>query len=150
LGIDQRSSIQDLETILDELGLNDRVQIKDHRVRATYGHSTKQFAPSTSAIPDQPLFHGTSANNWAMIECFGLSPFKRRFVQLTTDFDYASQIAKSHGRSPMVLQVATVQAIESDVKFYPTDTHVWQASTIPPICLQIWMDDTFELEDLLF
>ena len=41
-------------------------------------------------------------------------------------------------------------AIESDVKFYSTDTHVWQASTIPPICLQVWMDDTFDLDDPLF
>jgi len=97
LGIDQRSSIQDLETFLDELGLIDRVQIKDHRVRATYGHSTKPFEPSTSTIPDQPLFHGTSANNWAMIECFGLSPFKRRFVQLTTDYA-RSRNRNRHGR----------------------------------------------------
>jgi len=150
LGFGEKFQVADLVGFLEEIGLAERVQVEGDRVRANYGHSTKQFEPSTSAIPDQPLFHRTSANNWAMIECFGLSPFKRRFVQLTTDFDYASQIAKSHGRSPMVLQVATAHAIESDVKFYPTDTRVWQASTIPPICLQVWMDDTFELEDPLF
>jgi hypothetical protein len=61
-----------LVEFLKEIGLAERVQFECDWVWATYGHSTKQFAPSTSAIPDQPLLHGTSANNWAMIECFGL------------------------------------------------------------------------------
>jgi putative RNA 2'-phosphotransferase len=139
-----------MDEILSNLELIDRVQTKSGFVRAAYGHSTHRFAPTTSAIPDQPLYHGTSARNRSIIECFGLSAVNRRFVQLTTDFDYASQIARSHGRSPIVLQVATAQAIESDVRFYPTGTHVWQATTIPSICLQIWMDDAFELDEPLF
>jgi putative RNA 2'-phosphotransferase len=138
-----------MDEILSNLELIDRVQTKSGFVRAGYGHSTDRFAPPTSAIPDQPLYHGTSARNWSMIECFGLSPVKRRFVQLTTDFDYASQIANSYGRSPILLQVATAHAIECDVKFYPSGTHVWQATTIPSICLQVWMDDGFELDEPL-
>jgi putative RNA 2'-phosphotransferase len=136
--------------ILRNLELSDRVQTRLGFVRAAYGHSTHRFAPTTSAIPDQPLYHGTSAHNWPIIECFGLSAINRRFVQLTTDFDYASQIARSHGRSPIVLQVAMSQAIESAVRFYPTGAHVWQATTIPSICLQVWMDDAFELDEPLF
>jgi putative RNA 2'-phosphotransferase len=139
------TNVPDFDQLLQvflELDLIDRIQTKSGFVRAAYGHSTYRFAPSNTAIPDQPLFHGTSASNWSMIECFGLSPVKRRFVQLTTDFDYVSQIANLHGRSPIVLQVATAHAIECDVKFYPTGTHVWQATAVPAICLQIWLDNT--------
>ena len=85
-----------------------------------------------------------------MIECFGLSPAKRRFVQLTTDFDYASQIANSHSRSPIVLQVSTTEAIANGVRFYSTDTHVWLATAVPATCLQVWLDDTFALDEPLF
>ena len=150
MGLDRNASSHHLLGSLNELGMGDRVQIKHDRIRAAYGHSTTRFAPSTSSIPDKPLYHGTSAKNWSMIELFGLAPIKRRFVQLTTDFDYASQIANSHGPSPLVLQVATAHAIECDVMFYPTDTHVWQATTIPSICLQVWMDDAFDLDEPLF
>ena len=150
MGLDRNASSQRLVEILDEMGMSDRVQFKRKRIRAAYGHSTTRFVPSSSAIPDKPLYHGTSANNWSMIELFGLAPIKRRFVQLTTELDYASQIANSHGPSPLVLQVATAHAIECDVKFYPTDTHVWQATTIPSICLQVWMDDAFDLDEPLF
>ena len=139
-----------MDEILSNLELIDRVQTKFGFVRAAYGDSTVSFTPSASTIPDHPLFHGTSARNWSMIECFGLSPVKRRFVQLTTDFDYASQIAYSHGRSPVVLQVATAQAIENGVKFYPTDTHVWQSSTIPPTYIQVLSDDTCACEEPRF
>jgi putative RNA 2'-phosphotransferase len=142
--------VEQLQHVIRDIDLIDRVQTKSCFVRAAYGHSTDKFSPSISAVPDQPLYHGTSAHNWSMIECFGLSPTKRRFVQLTTDFDYASQIAKSHGKSPIVLQVATAHAIECNVKFYPTGMHVWQATTIPSICLQVWMDDAFDLDEPLF
>jgi RNA:NAD 2'-phosphotransferase (TPT1/KptA family) len=82
-----------------------------------------------------------------MIECFGLLPSKRRFVQLTTDFDYANEIANSKSRSPIVLQVATAAALESNVSFYPTATHVWLSTSIPATCLQVWMDDAWSEEE---
>ena len=131
IGTDSIFDCDDVLWIFQEIGLNDRVQFKHGFVRAAYGHSSDRFAPEEKAVPDQPLFHGTSADNWSMIECFGLSPAKRRFVQLTTDFDYANQIANSHSRSPIMLQVATAKAIALGVKFYSTDTHVWLATAVP-------------------
>lgn len=85
-GTESIISFEELVSIFSEIGLNDRVHFKHGFVRAAYGHSSDRFAPVEKAVPDQPLFHGTSADNWPIIECFGLSPAKRRFVQLTTDF----------------------------------------------------------------
>ena len=149
-GTESIISFEKLVSIFSEIGLNDRVQFKHGFVRAAYGHSSDRFAPEEKTVPDQLLFHGTSAANWSMIECFGLSPAKRRFVQLTTDFDYANQIANSHSRSPIMLQVATAEAIALGVEFYSTDTHVWLATAVPATCLQVWLDDTFGLEEPLF
>lgn len=146
-GTDFELDLDEVHRVFQAIDLIDRVQFKQGFVRAAYGHSSNRFAPSTFAIPEQPLFHGTSADNWSMIECFGLSTAKRRFVQLTTDFDYASQIAKSHIRSPIVLQVSTTKAIANCVRFYSTDSHVWLATAIPATCLQVWLDETFDLEE---
>ena len=85
-GTDSLPEFDEILRVFQEIELIDRVQFKQGFVRAEYGHSSDIFAPVGNAVPDQPLFHGTSADNWSMIECFGLSPAKRRFVQLTTDF----------------------------------------------------------------
>jgi putative RNA 2'-phosphotransferase len=142
-GSEESLNCDGLQNSIRQLGLSDRIQFEDGRFRASYGHSANQFAPSLAAAPTTPLYHGTSAENWRMIECFGLLPSKRRFVQLTTDFDYASEIASSKSRSPIILQVTTVAALGSKVSFYPTGTHVWLSTSIPATCLQVWMDDAW-------
>ena len=85
-GTDSLPEFDEILRVFQEIELIDRVQFKQGFVRAAYGHSSDVFAPVENAVSDQLLFHGTSAANWSMIECFGLSPAKRRFVQLTTDF----------------------------------------------------------------
>lgn len=146
-GNDESLNCDDLQNAVRTLGLSDRIQFEKGRFRACYGHSAMQFAPSLAAVPTVPLYHGTSAENWRMIECFGLLPSKRRFVQLTTDFDYANEIANSKSRSPIVLQVATAAALESNVSFYPTGSHVWLSTSIPATCIQVWMDDAWSEEE---
>ena len=149
-GNDESLNCDDLQNSILTLGLSDRIQFEDGRFRACYGHSAMQFAPALAAVPIVPLYHGTSAENWRMIECFGLLPSKRRFVQLTTDFDYANEIATSNSRSPIVIQVATAAALESYVSFYPTGTHVWLSTSIPATCLQVWMEDAWSEEEPTF
>lgn len=149
-GTEESLNCDDLQNAILALGLSDRIEFEKGRFRACYGHSAMQFAPALAAVPTVPLYHGTSAENWRMIECFGLLPSKRRFVQLTTDFDYANEIANSKSRSPIVLQVATTEAIANGVKFYSTNTHVWLSTAVPVTCLQVWLNESFELHEPLF
>lgn len=129
-----------LQPLMHELGMADRVQFDRDWCRAAYGHSTQLYKPTTFAEPSEPLFHGTRASNWQMIECFGLAPMRRRFVQLTTDFDYAMQIA-SQEETPIVLQVLRAQAIAEGTRFLSTGSHVWLAEAIPAHLLQVWLPD---------
>jgi len=149
-GTEESLNCDELQNSIRQLGLSDRIQFEDGRFRASYGHSAVQFAPSLAAAPATPLYHGTSVEKWRMIEYFGLLPGKRRFVQLTTNFDYANEIASPRSRSPIVLQVATAAALESNVNFYPTGTHVWLSSSIPATCLQVWMDGALSEEEPTF
>ena len=127
--------------LVTELDFGDRVEVLADCIRATYGHSTKHFRPTKPAIPDGPLFHGTSCDLWPLINTFGLLPGNRRFVQLTSDFDYAKDIAESHKGKPIVIQISTSHATELGVQFYGTSTHVWLATHIPSDCLQLWLVD---------
>ena len=139
-----RSSIQRL-TI--ELGLSDRIQFRGDACRASYGHSTNRFRPSSLATPDSCLFHGTSDLIYPSIEYLGILPMKRQFVQLTTDFDYAREVASKLPGNPVVLQISTYSAEQLKVRFYSTGTHVWLATTIPTSCLQVWMDNAVSISN---
>jgi putative RNA 2'-phosphotransferase len=115
-----------------------RVQLFGENIRATYGHTTPLLDPVDSLIPDSPLFRGTSWELWLLIKHVGLAPAGRRFVQITTDFDYANRIARGRSANPLVLQVATQAALDVGVKFFNFGIHVWQYTAIPSCCLQAW------------
>lgn len=115
-----------------------RVQLIGENIRATYGHTTHLLDPLEPLIPDAPLFHGTSWELWPLIKHVGLAPAGRRFVQLTTDFDYANRIALGRSSNPLVLQVATRDALDAGVQFFNFGIHVWQCTVVPSCCLQAW------------
>lgn len=130
--------------------LGDRIELDDNRIRATYGHSTSCFAPQSPSVPDVPLFHGTLHESWPMIELFGLQPMKRRFVQLTTDYEYASEHLSNKCSDALILQVVNKEAMDAGVLFFDTGTHVWLASHIPSSCLQLWSEPTTASKPGLF
>ena len=67
--------------------------------------------PTAFAIPEAPLFHGTDAGVWSVIQTYGLLPQNRFFVQLTTDFEYAEEIAKAQNVPPESALQRQVKAI---------------------------------------
>jgi len=72
---------------------------------------------------------------------------KRQFVQLTTDFDYAREVASKLPGNPVVLQISTYSAEQLKVRFFSTGTHVWLATPIPTSCLQVWMDNAVSISN---
>ncbi len=142
-----RNSIQ---RYISHLDLHDRLQFQDGYCRAAYGHSTPKFRPSNPSLPDTFLFHGTATFNLDFINCFGLQPNGRRFVQLTSNFEYAMQIAGRNAGEAVVLQIRNTAALESDVAFFETGTHVWLATAIPSDCLQTWITHAQQFDELAF
>ena len=136
---DQTVGVDDLIRAINGLRFGNRIEVLADCVRASYGHSTNRFNPMRTAIPDVPIFHGTSSDLWPLINTFGLLRGNRRFVQLTSDFEYAQRIASAHNGSPIVIQIRNTQASELGIQFIPTATHVWLATDIPSDCLQLWL-----------
>lgn len=132
-----------LKKLVLELDLQDRIEFHTNRCKAMYGHSTSKFSPANSQVPAAPIFHGTSTSRLSTIESYGLLPMHRRFVQLTTDYEYASRVAAKYGDDPMVMQVVVDAATRSGTRFYPTSTHVWLSTEIPAEALELGVGRDF-------
>lgn len=124
-------SADDLRVVAGEEG-SARFEIKGDKIRALYGHScaTNQYRSSQ----EQPVFlyHGTRADLLDSIRVDGLRPMRRKFVQLSSVWDYASAVAHKETGTPVVLVVGAYKAAEAGTAFYPANGHVWLADAVPP------------------
>ncbi len=96
----------------DEKG---RYQIKDGKIRATYGHSID--VELDHPLNDQPmLYYGTSEEEAEMILVSGLKPVKQRYVHLSRTIENAVTVANIHTDKPIIVTVDAKGASESGIK----------------------------------
>lgn len=111
-----------------------RFELLGDRVRARYGHSVVLRSPGEPDTPPDILWHGTPAGRVAVVLASGLRPMGRAFVHLTTDADYAAQVADAKGGG-VILRVAARAAAEAGDVFYRAGRHVWLARAVAPAFL---------------
>lgn len=111
-----------------------RFELHGDRVRACYGHSIVLRSPGEPGTPPDTLWHGTSAEGVAAVLTEGLRPRGRAFVHLTTDPDYAAQVAAAKGGGIMI-RVAARAAADAGEEFYRASRHVWLARAVAPTFL---------------
>ena len=102
----------------------DRFEIRDGRIRATYGHSIELGKLPPVALPPTVLFHGTTDNTLPAIRRDGLRPIGRRFVHLTSDREYALRVANAKQGQTVIL-VRAADAYASGRTFRRANDHVW-------------------------
>ena len=82
----------------------DRFEIRDGRIRATYGHSISLGKLPALTAPPAVLFHGTTEEALPAIRREGLKPMGRRFVHLTSNREYALLVAnEKQGKTIVVV-----------------------------------------------
>jgi putative RNA 2'-phosphotransferase len=108
-----------------------RFEIAGSKIRALYGHSRQTQPFHVSKERPVFLYHGTNADCLGAIREVGLRPMKRRFVHLTSDWNYASAVANKNEGVPVVLVVGAYRAAESGIVFRPANGHVWLADEVP-------------------
>jgi putative RNA 2'-phosphotransferase len=113
---------------------SDRFEIRDSRIRATYGHSIELGKPPPVAAPPPMLFHGTTEDALDAIRREGLKPMRRRFVHLTSDPEYAMQVANAKQSHTVVIVRAATANIAGRV-FHCASSRVWLTEWIEPIFL---------------
>ena len=122
-----------LNSVVEE---SDRFEIRDGRIRATYGHSIELGTLPPVTVPPAVLFHGTTEEAFPAIREEGLKPIGRRFVHLTSDREYARQVADAR-QSRAVILVRAADAHASGHVFRRANSHVWLTGYVDATFLTI-------------
>ena len=89
-------------------------------------------SPGERRSPPELLLHGTPAGTVPAVLATGLRPMNRAFVHLTSDPDYAVQVAVAKGGG-VVLRVDAKSAADDGVEFFRANAHVWLARDVPTV-----------------
>ncbi|MBL1229013.1 RNA 2'-phosphotransferase [Enterococcus sp. BWB1-3] len=114
-----------------------RWEIKDEKIRAVYGHSTKKKIEKLPVIPPQYLYHGTAHRFLENILREGLIPKGRQYVHLSQEVETAVIVGKRRDQSPIILRVAALEASGNGLRFYQELEGIWLSDVIPPKYLEI-------------
>lgn len=109
-----------------------RYELKDHKIRAYYGHSLPQKIKKEEHVPPQILYHGTAKRFLDSIMKDGLLPMNRQYVHLSADKETAIQVGSRHDKEPVILEILALKAYEDGVHFYLGNEKVWLADVIAP------------------
>ena len=120
----------DLERIIAESSKK-RHQIVGDRIRAVYGHSTKERIEAEQAVPPAVLYHGTSRAAAEQILAEGIEPMGRQYAHLSADVETAMAVGARHDSKPALLKVDAAAAHAAGVSFYVGNDKVWLADRVP-------------------
>lgn len=114
-----------------------RFELKEGKVRATYGHSFPVELGLEGVEPPSPLYHGTARDLAETILREGLKPRGRQYVHLSASVEEAAAVGKRRDPAPTVLVVDSKAAHASGVLFYSSGP-LFLAKEIPPKFLSLW------------
>lgn len=114
-----------------------RFELREGKVRATYGHSFPLELGLEGVEPPAPLYHGTARDLAETILREGLKPRGRQYVHLSASVEEAAAVGKRRDPAPTVLVVDSKAAHASGVLFYSSGP-LFLAKEIPPKFLSLW------------
>jgi putative RNA 2'-phosphotransferase len=114
-----------------------RFEMREDRVRATYGHSFPVDIGAESIEPPARLYHGTSRDLAQTVLREGLKPRGRTYVHLSASLEEALAVGQRRDANPVVLLVDSLAAHSSGIRFYATGP-LYLAGEIPPRFLSLW------------
>ncbi len=114
-----------------------RFELREGKVRATYGHSFPVDLELATVEPPSPLYHGTARDLAQTILREGLKPRGRQYVHLSASLEEALAVGKRRDPSPTVLVVDSRAAHASGILFYSSGP-LFLATEIPAKFLSLW------------
>jgi putative RNA 2'-phosphotransferase len=113
-----------------------RFEMRDDRVRATYGHSFPVDFEVEAVEPPSRLYHGTARDLARTILREGLKPRGRAYVHLSASMEEAVAVGQRRDPSPAVVVVEAGAAHASGIRFYSSGP-LYLAAEIPPRFLSV-------------
>ena len=106
-------------------------------IRACQGHSVNVDLALPPSEPPPVLYHGTSTRFLQSIFKSGIIAKGRKLVHLSEDFDTAIQVGSRHGRS-IVLVIMASDMVKDGHEFYLSNNNVWLTKEVPTKYFKIY------------
>ncbi len=108
-----------------------RHEIVNGKIRALYGHSTKERIEKKTITPPPVLYHGTPQENLSKIKSEGIKKMSRQYVHLSNNIQEAEIVAKRRNKPYVVLIIDAQSAYEKGINFYEEKNKIWLSEDIP-------------------
>jgi putative RNA 2'-phosphotransferase len=119
-----------------------RYEVRDDRVRATYGHTVEvELDLPTDNIPKELFFPVTEAEAGVVLEV-GLKPTDRRKVHLSRTAEDARAAGSVRTPNPVILSIDTPAAREGGIVIMQAGRTVFLTDKVPPEYLRRLPDST--------
>ena len=119
-----------------ELDPRGRFEIRDNKIRATYGHSVKVDIKYVEDREVKVLYHGTTRDRLDSILRQGIVRGRRLYVHLTDSIEIAKEIGKRHGSNVVVLEVDVECLRKRGFKVYRASRTIYLTEYVPPECIK--------------
>jgi putative RNA 2'-phosphotransferase len=113
-----------------------RFELKDGKVRATYGHSFPVDLGSEAVEPPAELYFGTARDLAQSILRNGLKPRDRRYVHLSASLEEALAVGKRRDPFPAIIVIDARTAHAQGVRFFLSGP-LYLVENIPPEYLSL-------------
>jgi putative RNA 2'-phosphotransferase len=113
-----------------------RFEMRDDKVRATYGHSFPVDLEVETVEPPARLYHGMARELAETILREGLKPRGRAYVHLSASMEEAVAVGQRRDPSPAVVIVDAAAAHASGIRFHSSGP-LFLAAEIPPRFLSV-------------
>jgi len=114
-----------------------RFELRENRVRATYGHSFPVALGSEAMEPPSQLFYGTARDLAQSILRSGLRPRDRQYVHLSASLEEAQDVGRRHDPAPAIIVVDAKRAHTEGVQFFASGP-LFLTENIPARFLSLW------------
>lgn len=114
-----------------------RFELRENRVRATYGHSFPIKLASGPVEPPPQLYYGTARDLAQSILANGLRPRDRQYVHLSASLEEAQSVGQRRDPSPAIIVVDAHGAHAEGVQFFASGP-LFLARSVPARFLSLW------------
>ncbi|MGH7770028.1 MAG: RNA 2'-phosphotransferase [Candidatus Binatia bacterium] len=114
-----------------------RFEMREDKVRATYGHSFPIDLGGESIEPPDRLYHGAPRDLAETVLREGLKPRGRTYVHLSASLEEALAVGRRRDPSPAILVVDSRAAHASGICFYVSGP-LYLSGEIPARFLSLW------------
>lgn len=117
-----------------------RFEIRDDRIRATYGHSLRRPIRYPEATPPDKLYVGVAKSKLPEMRMKGLLPSGRQYVHLSEEYAEAEKVAQHQGEDSTVITVKAGEAAAKGISFHHPTEGIFLVHKLGPEYLELELE----------